>query len=122
MIEAMREGTPTIAWRKGSVPEVIDEGVTGFVVQSVDEAVTALTRLSLNRKTVRKRFEERFTASRMAANYVATYKELLQPARIVAPRDGAVSAPLSKAIVLPSAKLPAAGAGQSTISCSAVQI
>jgi glycosyltransferase involved in cell wall biosynthesis len=114
MIEAMREGTPTIAWRKGSVPEVIDEGVTGFVVDSVDEAVTALRRISLNRRTVRKRFEERFTASRMAANYVAAYKGLLQPIRIAAPRDGAVSAPFSEAVVMPSATLPAAGAGQST--------
>jgi len=123
MIEAMREGTPTIAWRKGSVPEVIDEGVTGFVVESVDEAVTALTRISLNRKTVRKRFEERFTASRMAANYVATYKGLLEAPRIAAPRDGPAIARVSKADMLPSAKLlSAAEAPQTTISRSPVQI
>jgi glycosyltransferase involved in cell wall biosynthesis len=123
MIEAMREGTPTIAWRRGSVPEVIDEGVTGFVVESVDEAVTALRRISPNRKTVRKRFEERFTASRMAANYVATYKGLLEAPRIAAPRDGAAIARVSKADVLPSAKLlSAAEAPQTTISRSPVQI
>src|SRR6185436_8149308 len=123
MIEAMREGTPTIAWRRGSVPEVIDEGVTGFVVESVDEAVTALRRISPNRKTVRKRFEERFTASRMAANYVATYKGLLEAPRIAAPRDGAAIARVSKADLLPSAKLlSAAEAPQTTISRSPVQI
>jgi glycosyltransferase involved in cell wall biosynthesis len=78
MIEAMREGTPTIAWRRGSVPEVIDDGVTGFIVESIDEAVVALKQaFGLNRKAVRKRFEERFTASQMASNYVAAYEGLL---------------------------------------------
>jgi glycogen synthase len=121
MIEAMREGTPTIAWRKGSVPEVIDEGVTGFIVESVDEAVTALRRISLGRKIVRKRFEERFTASRMATNYIATYKGLLEAHRLAAPRDGAATARVSKADVLPSSKLPAASVGQSSISRPGVQ-
>jgi len=121
MIEAMREGTPTIAWRRGSVPEVIDEGVTGFIVESVDEAVTALRRISLGRKIVRKRFEERFTASRMATNYIATYKGLLEAHRLAAPRDGAVTARVSNADVLPSSKLPAASVGQSSISRPAVQ-
>ena len=79
MIEAMREGTPTIAWRRGSVPEVIDEGVTGFIVESIDEAVVALKQaFTLDRKTVRARFEERFTASQMASNYVAAYQRLVQ--------------------------------------------
>jgi glycosyltransferase involved in cell wall biosynthesis len=78
MIEAMREGTPTIAWRSGSVPEVIDEAVTGFIVESIDEAVLAVSQaFFLNRKAVRERFEARFTASRMARNYVGTYERLL---------------------------------------------
>jgi len=92
MIEAMREGTPTIAWRRGSVPEVIDEGVTGFVVESIDEAVVALKVASgLNRKAVRQRFEERFTASRMAVNYVTTFEGLLGAAARTQSRDPEVA-------------------------------
>ncbi len=77
MIEAMREGTPTIAWRRGSVPEVMDEGVTGFIVDSIEEAVAAVRMAAdLDRAAVRQRFEERFTAARMASDYVAQYRGL----------------------------------------------
>ncbi len=79
MIEAMREGTPTIAWRRGSVPEVMDDGVTGFIVESVDEAVLAVRMcVNLDRKAVRQRFEKRFTSTRMASNYVAEYEQLAE--------------------------------------------
>jgi glycosyltransferase involved in cell wall biosynthesis len=78
MIEALREGTPTIAWRRGSVTEVIDDGVTGFAVESLEEAVAAVGRtLALDRTAVRRRFEERFTTARMAADYLAAYNRLL---------------------------------------------
>jgi glycosyltransferase involved in cell wall biosynthesis len=78
MIEAMATGTPVIAWRRGSVSEVIDEGVTGFVVESIDAAVQAIERAhTLDRSGVRDRFEERFTALQMANRYVASYKEVL---------------------------------------------
>jgi glycosyltransferase involved in cell wall biosynthesis len=78
MIEAMACGTPVIAFRNGSVAEIVDEGVTGFVVESVDEAVCKLpAALSLNRSTIRRRFDERFTASRMARDYVKIYARLL---------------------------------------------
>lgn len=78
MIEAMREGTPIVAWRCGSVPEVIDEGVTGYAVESIEEAVRAVgLALLLDRASIRLRFEERFTASRMATNYGAAYERLL---------------------------------------------
>jgi len=78
MIEAMACGTPVLAFRKGSVPEVIDEGVTGFVVDSEEEAVRRLgALLALDRGRVRRRFEERFTASRMAADYLKLYKSLI---------------------------------------------
>jgi glycosyltransferase involved in cell wall biosynthesis len=81
MIEAMACGTPVLAFRHGSVPEVIDEGVTGFVVDSEEEAVRKLgSLLALDRGRVRRRFEERFTASRMAADYVRLYKSLLPAA------------------------------------------
>ncbi len=78
MIEAMACGTPVIAWRRGSVPEIIDEGVTGFIVDSVDEAVAAVARVPmLDRTLVRLRFEERFSAQRMARDYLAAYRTLL---------------------------------------------
>jgi glycosyltransferase involved in cell wall biosynthesis len=78
MIEAMSAGTPVIAWREGSVPEVVDDQVTGVIVASMDEAVQAVTRVrELDRRAVRRRFDARFTASKMAANYLQTYERLL---------------------------------------------
>jgi glycosyltransferase involved in cell wall biosynthesis len=78
MIEAMACGTPVIAFRSGSVPEVIDEGVTGFVVDDEEQAVQAVKRLrELDRRRVRERFEERFTAGRMAVDYVSHYQSLV---------------------------------------------
>lgn len=77
MIESMACGTPVIATRCGSVPEVIDEGVTGFIVDTVDEAVMAVQRaVNLDRGGVRARFEQRFTAERMAHDYVDIYTAL----------------------------------------------
>jgi glycosyltransferase involved in cell wall biosynthesis len=77
MIEAMACGTPVIAWRRGSVCEVIDEATTGFIVDSVEQAVAAVDRIgSLDRRTVRRTFERRFTADRMARDYVEIYRQL----------------------------------------------
>jgi glycosyltransferase involved in cell wall biosynthesis len=76
MIEAMACGTPVVAYNHGSVPEVIDHGVTGFIVDGEDEAAAAVNRLTmLNRLMVRRRFEERFTVERMVADYAALYAE-----------------------------------------------
>nr|WP_238258163.1 glycosyltransferase family 4 protein [Methylobacterium gnaphalii] len=78
MIEAMACGTPVIAWNRGSVPEIVEDGVTGFVVSSEAEAVAALARVGeIDRAGVRRRFEERFTAERMARDYLALYRRLL---------------------------------------------
>lgn len=78
MIEALACGTPVIAFRRGSVPEVVDDGVTGFVVDGVDDAVWAVARVGeLSRRRCRRAFEERFTAARMARDYVALYERLL---------------------------------------------
>ena len=75
MIEAMACGTPTIAFRRGSVPEVIEDGVSGLIVESVEEAVAAVERAkSMSREACRNVFEERFTARRMANDYVRLYK------------------------------------------------
>jgi glycosyltransferase involved in cell wall biosynthesis len=88
MIEAMACGTPVLAFRTGSVPEIIDQGVTGLIVDSVEEAVAAMPRvLSLDRSTVRRRFEERFSATRMAQDYVSVYEDLLH--RLPDKRHGA---------------------------------
>jgi glycosyltransferase involved in cell wall biosynthesis len=77
MIEAMACGTPVIAFNRGSVPEVIDEGVTGFVVEDETSAVSAVAHLGdLSREKIRARFEERFTARRMARDYVEVYEQL----------------------------------------------
>jgi glycosyltransferase involved in cell wall biosynthesis len=77
MIEAMACGTPVIAFREGAVAEVVDEGVTGFIVGNVDEAVSAIARLpEIRRAGVRRRFEQRFCAERMACDYVNLYRKL----------------------------------------------
>jgi glycosyltransferase involved in cell wall biosynthesis len=77
MIEAMACGTPVVAFRNGSVPEVIEDGVTGFIVDNEDEAAAAVARLrSLDRARIRHTFEERFTARRMAEEYLALYHRL----------------------------------------------
>ena len=76
MIEAMACGTPVLAFRRGSVPEVIDEGVTGMIVESMEEAVgsrAARARRSTGARCAR-RFDQRFTATRMAKEYVQTYR------------------------------------------------
>jgi glycosyltransferase involved in cell wall biosynthesis len=85
MIEAMANGTPVIAFRRGSVPEIIDEGVTGFVVDSVDRAIAAVPRAAaLDRDGVRRCFEERFSVERMARDYVELYGDVLRRSSIEA--------------------------------------
>ena len=78
MIEAMANGTPVVAYRCGAVPEVIDEGVTGFIVDDLEMAVAAVPRaLKLPRTLVRRQFEGRFDARRMARDYLAVYEGLI---------------------------------------------
>jgi glycosyltransferase involved in cell wall biosynthesis len=78
MIEALACGTPVIAWRSGPVPEVIDDGSTGFLVESVDEAVEAVGRIAgLSRHTCRRTFEDRFDAAGMARRYLEVYQRLV---------------------------------------------
>ena len=77
MIESMACGTPVIAFRCGSVPEIMEDGLTGFVVDGVEDAVAAVGKLDrLFRPTIRSRFEERFSARAMAREYVKIYQEL----------------------------------------------
>jgi glycosyltransferase involved in cell wall biosynthesis len=91
MIEAMACGTPVIAFNRGSVPEIIDDGLTGFIVEDETGAIGAVDRLELlSRAKIRKRFEERFTARRMAQDYLAIYRSLTDAA---APHLRLVDAP-----------------------------
>lgn len=77
MIEAMACGTPVIAWKNGAVPEIVEPGLTGYVVETLEEAVRAVGRIDrLSRTIVRAIFEERFTADRMARDYVQIYRGL----------------------------------------------
>jgi len=79
MIEAMACGTPVLAFRCGSVPEIIDPGVTGLIVRTMAEAIRMLPQvLALDRRTVRQQFEQRFSATRMAKDYIEVYGSLLK--------------------------------------------
>ena len=79
LIEALACGTPVLAYRRGSIPEIIDHGSTGFVCETVDEMVDAVGQVPfLERRHCRAAFDERFTADRMARDYVALYERILE--------------------------------------------
>jgi glycosyltransferase involved in cell wall biosynthesis len=79
LIEAMACGTPTIAFRRGSVPELIEEGVTGYIVDDIDGAVQALDKIKdFDRQRCRQRFEQRFSVARMAQDYLIVYRRLIK--------------------------------------------
>lgn len=78
MIEALACGTPVIAYNRGAVPEIVEDGVTGFVVEDETSAVGAINNLpKMPRQAIRQRFEERFTSRRMAADYLSIYQKLI---------------------------------------------
>jgi glycosyltransferase involved in cell wall biosynthesis len=92
MIEAMACGTPVLAFRRGSVPEIIEDGVNGVIVDTLDEAVAALPRvLSLDRRRVRRAFERRFGADRMARDYVSLYRSMLKQAPAIVPDQDVIA-------------------------------
>jgi glycosyltransferase involved in cell wall biosynthesis len=79
MIEAMACGTPVLAFRCGSVPEIVDPGVTGLIVDTMDQAIRVLPQvLALDRRAVRQKFEQRFSAARMAKDYAQVYRSLIK--------------------------------------------
>jgi glycosyltransferase involved in cell wall biosynthesis len=83
LIEALACGTPVLAYRRGSIPEIIDDGITGFVCESLAEMAEAVERLPLiDRSRCRSAFEERFTADRMARDYVALYERIIEESTI----------------------------------------
>jgi glycosyltransferase involved in cell wall biosynthesis len=77
MIEALACGTPVIAYRQGSVPEVLTHGVDGWIVNTIDDAVEAASTTTIDRRKCRNTFEARFSSSAMATNYVATYERII---------------------------------------------
>lgn len=78
MIESLSCGTPVIAYANGAVPEIVEDGVSGFIVASQEEAVRAARRIeSIDRRTCRQAFERRFTATHMASNYLQVYRQLM---------------------------------------------
>ena len=84
MIEAMACGTPVLGFRRGSVPEIIDDRITGRIVDTVDEAIRAAPEVTrLDRRVVRRRFEERFSSRRMANDYLEVYRRLSRGAKLV---------------------------------------
>ena len=88
----MAAGTPAIAWRNGSVAEVVEDGVSGLIVASIDEAITAVERARhMDRRSVRAAFERRFTANRMAHDYLAAYERLLATDRTKPPLPNAAA-------------------------------
>ena len=79
MIEAMACGTPVIAWNNGSVPEIIEDGVTGFIVDNVEDAIGCVSRLdSILRAACRRAFEARFSARRMTLDYLRVYEDIIR--------------------------------------------
>jgi glycosyltransferase involved in cell wall biosynthesis len=102
MIEAMACGTPVLAFRCGSVPEIVDNGVTGQIVDTEEEAIRKLPHvLALDRRAVHRRFEERFSVTRMAKDYVQVYRSLMKRPLLLpdADRDLSVVRPIMKAEV-----------------------
>lgn len=98
MIEAMACGTPVIAFSKGSVPEILEDGHTGFITHNTIEAIRAVAKVdSLSRTRIRKAFETRFTAARMASDYVALYNALLDTSP---PHTRNIPSPLNQIINL----------------------
>jgi glycosyltransferase involved in cell wall biosynthesis len=76
-------GTPVLALRRGSVEEVVEDGLTGRIIDSIEEATVALPRvMALDRRAVRRRFEEHFSATRMTNDYVRLYKTLITRANV----------------------------------------
>lgn len=108
MIESMACGTPVIAWGRGSVPEIVEDGVTGFIVDSIDEAVAAVAKAArIDHRSVRARFETRFTAERMVRDYVGLYelcaaRPTSRKRRVYAPRLSPSHRPATRLRTAPS--------------------
>jgi glycosyltransferase involved in cell wall biosynthesis len=118
MIEALACGTPVIAWCHGSVPEVIADGVTGYVVDSIEQAVAAVGKVAdLSRRRCRSVFEERFEVTRMVRHYVGVYRRLVEGGSARARQAPSARAPLALAMRHgpDRSRLMSVGAGESAL-------
>jgi glycosyltransferase involved in cell wall biosynthesis len=122
MIEAMACGTPVIAFSCGSVPEVLEDGVTGFLVDDIDEAVAAVDGLDkLRRAGCRREFENRYSAPRMAEDYIAVYRRLIEQQENHNEPEGARTIPIHSATIpLSSATLKTTAQAESPTSDQAL--
>jgi glycosyltransferase involved in cell wall biosynthesis len=112
MIEAFACGTPVVAFRNGSVPEVVDDGATGFIVESITEAVMAVERVSeLSRDHCRRTFEARFTAPRMVEDYLNLYLRLLEKGHPMLSVEPVADSLLNRAISDASERSPSQQTG-----------
>jgi glycosyl transferase family 1 len=110
MIEAMACGTPVIAFRRGSVPEVVEHGASGFIVDNEAEAVVALSRIDgLDRHHVRQAFERRFITRRMTDDYLRIYRALLNVAQ---DEPAAVSTTLRESLLVHPSNIADSAAGE----------
>lgn len=111
LIEALACGTPVLAYRRGSIPEIVEEGVTGFICDNLDEMVAALDRLPLiQRQRCRDSFEARFTVQRMAEDYLALYERMVaMPARRRAVANSRSARAIRRAITAPGLAAPHTG-------------
>ncbi|HEV3004704.1 MAG TPA: glycosyltransferase family 4 protein [Pirellulales bacterium] len=122
MIEALACGTPVVAWRNGSVPEVIDDGVTGFIVESEDEAVRAVERVeSLSRRACRAAFDARFDVARMANDYVEVYRRVAYHGAAPSRGPARSTRPLRTAPRADLVRVPRRGYSPSLVSCLAIE-
>ncbi len=96
LIEALACGTPVLAYRRGSIPEVIEDGITGFVCENLSEIIAAVDRLGeIDRRRCRASFDKRFTADRMARDYVTLYERIIEDrAALIAPKGRAIGSGL----------------------------
>jgi len=108
MIESFACGTPVIAYRCGSVPEVMEHAVTGFIVDDQEGAIAAARAVDrIDRRVCRRVFEERFTSTIMARNYVDLYRTLLQPEAVPMNPGAVYAAAGRRAAMRPPVRLPA---------------
>jgi glycosyltransferase involved in cell wall biosynthesis len=113
MIEAMACGTPVVAFRHGSVPEVLEDGVTGFIVDNIDDAVAATARCAqLDRRRIRARFEQRFSADRMAQDYRRVYEQVMRRAAV------ASTSAIAGAVATTASASASSGAGAAAVAAA----
>ena len=114
MIEAMSCGTPVIAYPRGSIPELVEDGASGFIVRNIPHAAKAVSRAAaLSRQPCREYFEQRFSSARMCEDYLEVYKSLL-----AVDRESIISAAFPRIPTSPPSRIPPTTVGANRAKCS----